>query len=263
MIAACLLFGPVTSVLAMDPDHFLEVKVPPDEAHALALTGVREFSCSYQVLPPPLLRQNPPGSEFNYQQDLQLFAELYEGTSCVGRYRLASSVNAFNGLNLPLKGALSFGWNSRSHELVSVIDNGQFYSPWSASAIFKDFSCRDHSFFENSAPEKRQRMTSEGPDFEIYPVVGICGDRRLKMQKTGFANAASFLKACQNAGAANAVVIYLYKGGGSVPLKFHQPFFKSHLWLPVGLCFVSVLAAITFLLHYLTMRSKIASKGEI
>ena len=256
LIAAAMLFGANRPAFADDMDHFQELKVSPDEARILALADVRDFSCNYEVRPSPATPRNALGSGFNYQQELQLFAELYEGTTCVGRYRLGFSINALNDLSLPLKGILSFGWNSNAHELVSVIDNEQFYSPWSASVVLKDFSYSDHCFFETSAPEKRVGLVYGSGNFDIYPVAGICGKRKLKINDAGFANAASFLKACKNAGAKNAIVVYLYKGSDSPPLKFHQPFLISHLWLPAGLGVASALAAITFLLHHFTTRSK-------
>jgi hypothetical protein len=155
VFAAFILFGATRFATADDADHFRQFKVPSDEARILALTGVREFRCDYESLPSSLIPRNKEESEFNYQQDVLLFAELYEGTTCVGRYRLAVSVNAFHDLKLPLKGILSFGWNQEKHELISVIDNEQFYSPWTASVFLKDFSYCDHFFFENSTPEKR------------------------------------------------------------------------------------------------------------
>ena len=243
--------------------------MPPDEARILALTGVREFRCDYEVMPSPSITQNIQGSQFNYQEDLQLFAELYEGTTCVGRYRLAVSVNAFNDLTLPLKGIFSFGWNNEKHELVSVIDNKQFYSPWTASLILKDFSYVDHFFFENSAPEKRQ-SEYEANDFNIYPVVGICGDRNLKISYWGITDVPSFLKVCKQSHAQKAIVIYLYKGlgGGDVPLKFDEPtsfdsglyFYRS--WLANRLAVAASIALVIFLLYWFISCPKRETKRE-
>jgi hypothetical protein len=220
--AAFILFGTSGFAFADDVDHFRQFEVPRDEARILALTGVREFRCDYESTPCPSPLKNRDGSEVTYQENFNLFAELYEGTTCVGRYRLAVAVNAFNDLKAPLKGIFSFGWNQEKHQLISVIDNQQFYSPWTASLVLKDFSSVDHFFFENSTPEKRHSITGTA-DFNIYPVVGICGERRLKMNEIGFKDAISFLQVCGGARAKNALVIYLYKSsfGEEAPLQFN------------------------------------------
>jgi hypothetical protein len=221
-LAVILLFGARGSVFADDADHFRQFTVPSDEARILALTGVREFRCDYEVMPSQSAFKLL-GAASNYQENHNLFAEFYEGTTCVGRYRLAVSVDPFHDLKLPLKGVLSFGWNQGKHELVSVIDNAQRYSPWSASLVLKDFSYLDNYFFENSTPEKRH-SDSGTADFNIYPVVGICGERTFKMNESGFTNVASFLKTCEHAHAKNAVVVFLYKSSmGEEPSLHFDP----------------------------------------
>jgi len=209
-LTAFLLFGASVPAVADDADHFRKFQVPGDEARILALTGVHEFRCDYEVMPTATDLPFSQGPQPNYQEDHFLFAELYEGANCVGRYRLAVAVNGFHDLKLPEKGIFSFGWNQEKHELISVIDNHQLYSPWTASLILKNFSYFDHFFFENSTPEKRHAQPGS-PDPTIYPVVGICGDRSFKMPGSGFTDVSSYLKACQNAHSKGAVIIYLYK----------------------------------------------------
>jgi len=212
VVAAFLFFGAVSHVLADDVGHFRKFAVPPDEARILALAGVREFRCDYEVMPSGSATDLfvSQGSPPNYQEDLFLFAEFYdEAARCVGRYRLARAVNGFHDLKLPEKGIFSFGWNEEKHELISVIDNHQMYSPWTASLVLKDFSYDDHFFFEDSTPEKRHAEPGS-PDPLIYPVVGICGDRTLKMRENGFTDVTSYLKSCFDAHAKGAVMIYLY-----------------------------------------------------
>jgi hypothetical protein len=211
VFAVSVLFGAVSPALADDVDHFRKFQVPPDEARILSLTGVHEFRCDYEVMPTATDLPFSQGPLPNYQEDLFLFAEFYdEAGRCVGRYRLAVAVNGFHDLKVPEKGIFSFGWNQEKHELISVIDNAQTYSPWSASLVLKDFSYFDHFFFENSTPEKRHGEPGS-PDPIIYPVVGVCGDRTHKMQESGFTDVNSYLKACYRAQAKGAVIIYLYK----------------------------------------------------
>ena len=266
VFAAVILFSTSGSTFADDEDHFRKFKVPSDEARILALTGVREFRCDYEVMPSPSLQQNIQGSQFNYQQDLQLFAELYQGTTCVGRYRLAFSVNAFHDLNTPLKGILSFGWNHEKHELISVIDNEQLYTPWTATLVLMDFSYVDYFFFENSTPEKRSSRYDSG-EFEVYPVVGICGDRNFKINYSAETDAASFLKDCEHSRAKNAIVIYLYKSsGGGPPLKFDESsptdnvLYFYRYWFANRLSFAIALAVILFLVYWFVILPKRGNK---
>src|SRR5271155_3676335 len=91
VFAAVMLLSIRSAALADDVDHFRKFTVPLDEARILALTGVRELRCDYEITPTDSAIVNQ-GNPVAYQQDFQLFAELYEGTTCVGRYRLSTSV---------------------------------------------------------------------------------------------------------------------------------------------------------------------------
>ncbi len=203
-------------------NHFRSYPPPPDEARVLALTGVREFCCHYEVMPTVTpAQQNAPGSQNKYQQDLMFFAEVYQGTTCAARYRLSDCVNVFDALDRPLTGTLSLGWNEEQHELTSVIENGQFYSPWTEHVHLPNFDPVDAHFFENAKPEKRH--AAESGDFVIYPVLGICGDRRLKIPGgyESIDDAPKLLGLYQFVKARNAVIIYAYPTeGGDPPLKF-------------------------------------------
>jgi len=206
-----------------DVNHFRGFPVPPDEARILALTGVREYACHYEVQPTvkPESR-NIPGSQNNYQQDFELFAEVYSGTTCTARYRLATSVNAFDDLAKPLTGLISVGWNEEQHKLTTVIENGQFYSPWHATVHLPDFNAVDAHFFENSTGERRH-STASG-DFVVYPVVALCGERRFKIPGgfTGHETARDLLGLYQFVKARNAIIIYLYPArfGEEAPEKY-------------------------------------------
>ena len=198
--ASTLLFGTaMAGVLKADNvNHFRGFPPPPDEARILALTGVREFCAHYEVMPTVTpAQQNRPGSQNNYQQDLNFFAEVYSGTTCTARYRLAFAVNAFDDLSKPLTGLISVGWNEEQHELTSVVDNRQFYSPWSARIHLPAFEAVDAHYFEDAKGEKRH--SEQSGDFVIYPVLGICGDRIFKIPGgyEGINDAARFLKICQ------------------------------------------------------------------
>jgi hypothetical protein len=216
LAGAAMLLGSFAAC-ADDTDHFRKFKVPADEARILALTGVREFRCDYEIDP-----YKPMNFNGIYQEDFELFAEVYAHEKCVGRYRLASAVNGLADPHAPLKGIFSFGWNEEKHQLVSVIDNAQFYSPWSKSMTIPSFSYCDYFFFENSKPEKRTSGYPSADNFSAYPVAGICGMRNSQMSTLGVEDVAGYLKVCELARADNVIIVYLYKGigGGSAPLKF-------------------------------------------
>jgi hypothetical protein len=219
--ALILLFGIPPLILGDEADHFRKFTTPPDEARILALTGVREFRCDYEVAAASKAFLVNPGPPLNYQENLLLFAEYFERGTCVARYRLSVAVDGFHDLKIPEKGIMSFGWNEDKHQLISVIDNQQRYSPWIGSLVRKDFSYFDSSFFENGAPETRNSDTGTS-NFVVYPVVGVCGYRQHKLQESGYADSAAYLKACNLAQSKGAIIIYLYKSalGEEPPLKF-------------------------------------------
>ena len=109
-------------------------------------------------------------------------------------------------------GIISIGWHRDAHNLVSVHDNGDIYSPWTESVHLADFIPVDAYYFADSSPEKRKpdKKGSGYFDYELYPVIGLCGQRTHKIRYPETADTQSFLKSCALAGAKDAVVIYLY-----------------------------------------------------
>jgi len=236
LLAVALALGAIPSgVRADDLNHFRGFPPPPDEARILALTGVQEYCCHYEItFSASQAFHLLPGSQVHYQGDVMLFAEVYSGTTCIARYRLADSVNAFDDLGKPLTGTISLGWNEERHELISVIDNRQLYSPWHASVHLPDFDPVDAHFFEDSAGEKRH--SAQSGDFVIYPVAGLCGDRRLKIPGgyEKILTAQQLLGLYQFVRAKNAVILYAFPTeGGDPPLHFDRiPDPRAHSFLP-------------------------------
>jgi hypothetical protein len=265
--AALLLLFAAGSALADDSDHFRKFPVPPDEARILALAGIREARCDYEIhLDSKSFSPTSPG---HYQNDFELFAELYHGTTRIGRYRLPFAVNGFTDPSVPLKGIFSFGWSEEKHELTAVIDNGQIYSPWSASVVLQDFSYFDYHFFEDSAPEKR-RDDYGGDEMNVYPVVGICGYRDHKMNFERDQDATAFLGSCERAGAQHAIIVYLYKeNNGGVPLKYYASSWYSRLaaffpaWSKSWLGLALLAALIVFLFHRFLTQARRNPKKSI
>ena len=202
-----------------DVCHFHSIKVSSDEARILTLGGVREFRCNYEVpaeMPTSDVHYN--GSDKHYH-GFDLYAEIYSGTVCKARYRLGYAVND---AKIPLKGNISFGWNSEKHELETVVDNGVYDWPFAASITLKDISEITCMFFENSQPEKRH---SEGyDDFYLYPVAGMYGDLEAKLPYlgSGSIDTASFLQLGKKTDVKYSLVVYLYRtAGGEAPLLFN------------------------------------------
>lgn len=223
LFAVALLGG--TAAAGDDANHFRGFHPPADEARILALSGVREYCCRYEIAPATIrfLRSLPlPAGKSSYQADFNLFAEVYSGTTCTARYRLAVAVNAFTDPVKPQTGVLSIGWNGEQHELTSVVDNGQFYSPWRGAVHLPEFSAVDAHFFADAKPEKRH--SAAGGDYVLYPVLGICGDRSYKIPGNyeGIDDAQKLLGLYQFVKAKAAVIIYLYSTslGDEPALKF-------------------------------------------
>jgi hypothetical protein len=177
-----------------DVCHFRHADIPRNEARLSELARVREFRCDYEFP--------------RFTQGTLLLAERFRNGKCIERFRLSrAKYDSSRGDNT---GIISIGWQRDAHNLVSVHDNGDFYSPWTGSAHLEDFDPVDACYFADSSPEKR-KPDLEGSgyfDFALYPVIGLCGQRKYKINYPDKADTQSFLQACR--GAADAVVIYLY-----------------------------------------------------
>jgi hypothetical protein len=154
---------------------------------------VREFRCNYDLA--------------RFTQGTLLIAEVFRDGKCIDRFRLSRA--KYDESKKGKTGIISFGWQRNAHDLVSVHDNGDFYSPWTESVHLADFIPVDACYFADSLPEKR-KVEGSGSDFELYPVIGLCGQRTHKIHYPETADTQSFLKSCAFAGAKDAVVIYLY-----------------------------------------------------
>ncbi|MEO8205283.1 MAG: hypothetical protein ABI615_03825 [Chthoniobacterales bacterium] len=193
-----------------DVCHFQRVDIPRDESRLSALAGLREWRCDYEFS--------------RFSPYALLIAEVYKDGACVGKYRLSYAV--YDNTKKTKNGIISIGWQKNTDTLVSVNDNGEFYSPWAESIHLFDFQPVDAFFFSNSAPEKRkpEKKNAAYRDFELYPVVGICGARNLKIAYGDITTAKQFLSACWSAKAKNAVIIYLYMtDGGDPAMNFSKP----------------------------------------
>jgi hypothetical protein len=222
LLAVILVAAAISPAFADDVNHFRGFPPPPDEARILALTGVREHCCHYEIAPNSVRFLRSLTGNGNYQADFNLIAEEYSGTTCIKRYLLSGAVDSFTDVTKPETGIVSIGWNEEQHTLTSVIENGQFYSPWTAHVHIPDFDPVDAQFFENSAPEIRH--SKDGGDYALYPVLGICGSRTYKIpgQPGEHLDVKSLLGTYQFVKAKNAVIIYLYATslGDVPPLKF-------------------------------------------
>jgi hypothetical protein len=186
-----------STVWGQDVSHFRRAEVPANESRLSALNGVKEFRYAYE------LARFTPGT--------LLIAEVFRDGKCVDRFRLSRA--KYDESKKSTTGVISIGWQSDNRKLVSVHDNGNRYSPWTASAQLADFNLmREAYYFSDSLPEKRNpdKLRSEYYDFELYPVLGLCGERSLQIAYPKDGDAQSFLKACSLAGVKDAVVVYLY-----------------------------------------------------
>jgi hypothetical protein len=181
---------------SQDASHFRRADIPRNEVRLSELARVREFRCQYDLA--------------HFTQGTLLMAELFRDGKCIKRFRLARA--KYDKSKKNTTGVISIGWHRDAHNLVSVHDNGDFYSPWTESAHLADFIPIDAYYFADSSPEKRKpdKKGSGSFDFELYPVIGLCGQRTHKIRYTETADTQSFLKSCALAGAKDAVVIYLY-----------------------------------------------------
>lgn len=194
-------------VMSQDSCHFRPVDIPLNERRMSELAGVQEFRCGYELA----------GSA----QRVFLIAELFREGKCAGRFRLSHIKN--DEPKTIKSGTISIGWHRDTDNLVSVLDNGETCWP-SKSIHLEYFSPVDAYYFSNSLPEtqKPEKRSPEYKGCELYPVIGLCGRRSLKIDYPKGADTQSFLQACSKSGAKEAVVIYLYVCGSEdePPLKY-------------------------------------------
>ena len=181
---------------SQETSHFRRADIPKNESRLSELGRVRESRCNYDLA--------------RFTQGTLLIAEMYRDGKCIDRFRLSRA--KYDESKKEKSGIISIGWQRDAHYLVSVHDNGDFYSPWTAAVHLPDFSPMDAYYFADSLPEKR-KPDKEGSgyfNFELYPVIGLCGQRKLKIRYPETADTKSFLKSCELAGAKEAVIVYLY-----------------------------------------------------
>jgi hypothetical protein len=178
-----------------DTSHFRRADIPRSESRLSELAGVREFRCEYDLA--------------RFTRGTLLIAEVFRDGKCIDRFRLSRA--KYDKSRKSKTGIISIGWQRNAHNLVSVHDNGDLYSPWTASVHLPDFNPVDAFYFTDSRPEKRKPdKKGSGYDFELYPVIGLCGERTHQIRDPETADAQSFLKSCELAGARDAVIVYLY-----------------------------------------------------
>ncbi|MGB8352797.1 MAG: hypothetical protein WCD79_02830 [Chthoniobacteraceae bacterium] len=198
MIAkSALVFGLLSifsTAWSQDLCHFRRADIPRNESRLSELAGVQEFRCDYELS--------------KYTQGTLLIAELYKNGKCVGRFRMSRA--KYDNSKKDTTGVISIGWQRDAHNLVSVHDNGDFYSPWTASIHLEDFTPFDAYYFADSSPEKQKHEDKGTPDFDLYPVLGICGQRTSQIAYPNVGNTKSFLEACRAARAKDAIIIYAY-----------------------------------------------------
>jgi hypothetical protein len=191
--AGLLVAGP--SVAFAGNFHFRPDPVPADEARLMELARIREFRGSYEL------------GEF--AQGTLLIAELHVEGQPVKAFRLSRA--KYDRAKQTRSGTLSFGWHRDARHLVSVNDNGDLYSPWTAKIDLPDFSPQDAHWFADSVPERRKAKQDWHASFELYPVMGLCGERISQVNYSNIKTGGDFVNACTAAGAKSAVMIYLYK----------------------------------------------------
>lgn len=186
------IFCHVVTAWAQETSHFRRADIPRNESRLSELSGVREFRVDYDLA--------------RFTQGTLLFVEVFHDGKCISRFRLSRAKYD----KQEKTGVISIGWQRDSRNLVSVHDNGAFYSPWTASVHLPDFSPHDAYYFSDSLPEKRKPDEKDGFDIELFPVIGLCGERSVQIAYPKNGDAQAFLKACSSAGVKDAVVVYLY-----------------------------------------------------
>lgn len=191
--AASVIVTTAGTALATD-FHFRPAPIPANEARLMELARIREFRGSYDL------------GEFC--QGTLLIAELHVEGQPVKAYRLSRA--KYDRAKQTLSGTLAFGWQRDTHQLVSVNDNGDLYSPWTAKIDLPAFSPLDSHWFTDSASEERKPAQQGHFAFQLYPVMGLCGERTLQVNYSNVKSGEDFVTACKTAGAKSALMIYLY-----------------------------------------------------
>jgi hypothetical protein len=178
-----------------DSAHFTKVEVPPAEMRLDNLSRLIEYRCNYE------------------------FAAKARGALLIAEYHSGATVTDYL---LPLfifldpqkggakqTGTLSIAWHLDFHNLIlageRMEDSGAIHLP--------DFNPEGGFFFQASSPETRKptgKNAEHGMEFQLYPVMGISGDRQLQLGFDKSGGVREFLDACERAQAKGAVVIYLY-----------------------------------------------------
>jgi len=157
--------------------------IPTEERRQQAILGVREFRCSYTL---------PNAPEY-----LQVIVESYKFGRLSRRYRAAHAGN-FGRTN----GTVSLAWLPKQREMVTIIENGEVYSPFSKRLLidrseFDDVFDGNHGF---KVVEEREGM---------IPLMGISGQRGNKIG-SGFRTPEEFLEVCKRANAKFCWIVYLH-----------------------------------------------------
>jgi hypothetical protein len=174
--------------------HFRPAAVPAHEARLMELARIREFRGGYEL------------GEFS--QGTLLIAVLHVEGQPAKAFRLSRA--KYDAAKQTRTGTLSFGWHRDARHLVSVHDNGDFHSPWTAKIDLPDFSPQDAHWFEHSAPEERKPARDWHLSFDLYPVMGLCGERTAQVNYANVKTGDDFVTACKAAGAKSSVMVYLY-----------------------------------------------------
>jgi len=153
---------------AQDVCHFNKVEIPRNEARLLELARVIEFRC--ECLLPKLDREHG---------DFQFIAERYQAGKCVSRQCFSLGKYSSNEIvDGNYQGVISFGWDMNDQKLVGVHDSGYFRYPGFAELPgFHASRPNVWAFFKNSQAE--QRTSKSGMKFDLYPVIGIRGEKEL------------------------------------------------------------------------------------
>lgn len=206
LLASGVVLGP--QALLADGFHFRQAPIPANEARLTELARIREFRANYEL------------GEFC--QGTLLLAELHVDGQATKTFRLARA--KYDKAKQTRTGLLSFGWHRDASHLVSLNDNGDFYSPWTAKINLPGFTPSDACYFGDSVAEDREGGGSGVAKFRLYPVMGLCGERSAQVNYTEVKSGAHFVKACQAAGAKSMLVIYLYLSPSDEepPLKFEK-----------------------------------------